>query len=217
MEDCIQAIRKSLSSETIYDTVIQAMDDLQHAPLSTMQAIRDNHTKKRVGDAWESFCHLWLIHTKTCDAVWTLQDWHTISSDLPPGYQLGKQDNGIDLIGRKDDAYYAIQCKYRGIQRKVPWGQLSTFIGLCERTGPWERYIVMCSGSGVSGKKVKSSKDRTLAGGTFRKTARPVWEAMAQLGSGYRLSDHEAITPTDVKAQRLAYYDRLMASSSANP
>ena len=89
-------------------------------------------------------------------------------------------DNGIDIVCLKIDAdglekYSAVQCKYRkNITQTVTWTTLSTFIGLCAVTGPWDEHIVMTNCKGVSRRTgvPKGPKDRTIAYGTFKKLSR---------------------------------------------
>lgn len=60
--------------------------------------------------------------------IWLYDDMPTKILDK---LNLPSTDKGIDLIAKKDDNYYAIQCKFRQNNEKtISWDVLSTFYGL---------------------------------------------------------------------------------------
>lgn len=193
-------LRKVILSEDIYGAFVSEIERLDDSPVSTLKDINLKRLHKTVGDAWENFCKEWLVVTNYCEQAWLLSEWRDHAQSLPDTYHLPKQDNGIDMVGRKGDEYYAIQCKFRGLNKCVSWKSLSTFIGLCERTGPWTKYIVMCSGRGISNKikEMKSSKDVTIAKKSYMATTRAQWEQIAGLGLGYRLDGEQPSSSSDI-------------------
>jgi hypothetical protein len=79
-------------------------------------------------------------------------------------------DNGIDIVAQmsSQSGYVAVQCKYRkNIKQTVTWTSLSTFVGLCAVTGPWDRHLLMTNCRGVTRKVPKTPKDFTIAYGSF--------------------------------------------------
>ena len=82
-----------------------------------------------------------------------------------------KNDYGIDLISKKSDGYYAIQCKYRRPQEKtqvIPWKSLSTFYAMVVKSGPWVKHITMTNVNGCRHIGEKTDKDWSICIGTFR-------------------------------------------------
>lgn len=174
----------SIPNADIFDGCVEAIE-LEHGrPVTNLCDLKKREDKKKKGDLWELFCRDWLESSDKYRNVWLFQDWIVYCSEK--GHSLmglkTKQDNGIDIIAETlDGTFVAIQCKYRKDKKKVTWNTLSTFIGLCERTGPWSQYIVMTNGSGVTRKVPKSKKDKSICIGTFRGTSRTQWLKMAGL------------------------------------
>jgi len=181
-------ITKGLShgrDSNIFDECVNAIE-LEHGrPVTNLSDLKKREDKKKKGDMWENFCKLWLESSEKYKKVWLFHEWidycHTTLQDSM-GLKT-RQDNGIDLIGQlQNGEFVAIQCKYRkDMNKKVTWNTLSTFIGLCERTGPWKEYIVMTNGKGVTRKVPKSKKDKSICVGSFRGTPRIQWLKMADL------------------------------------
>jgi hypothetical protein len=147
-----------------------------------MQELKRRELKQSVGTTWEAFCVDWL-RTLTdkkgdskYDAVYTLQEWYHFTKNhvVPEGLILGKKDIGIDLIAHNQYGYHAIQCKWRK-KGKVTWDQLSTFIGLVARTGPWASHVIMTNGSGIMWRVKRTKKDVSICQGTFASTSRLHW------------------------------------------
>lgn len=147
--------------------------------------------------------------------------------------EVNRRDYGIDLVGRTaNDEWVAVQCKYikkplkpvkvNGYVKRwvVEWEKLSTFYGLCARTGPWSCIVVMtnCAGVNRQGRKGKI-REATIAHDTLDGIERHSWELLCGY-SGHKLSDmvvdeSEKVVPTEevkldeVRQKRLAWLDRL--------
>lgn len=213
-----QVILSSLSKPNIniFGEVIAAIEYEFNKSASNIKEMKDRENKKKKGDIWENFCKDWLIASGKYIRVWLLNEYNnefsppasivsnnetnitTISSlydRLSSEKQrtfISKQDNGIDIIAQTTDGWHAIQCKYRK-KGKVSWTSLSTFIALCERTGPWDKYIVMTNSTGVTHKLPKTPKDKSICKGTFESTTRDHWLKMIGKDTGYKLNSVQPI------------------------
>jgi hypothetical protein len=157
----------------IFDELIKEIEAYFHRSVYSIQDMKDRDNKKTKGDFWELFCKDWLVASGKYINVWLLNDFNT-QFDL----DFSKQDNGIDLIAQTATGWVAIQCKYRGRGKYVDWKSLSTFIGLCERTGPWEKYLVITNCVGISRKLPRTPKDQSICRKTFQNTTREHWMKM---------------------------------------
>jgi len=177
--DVERALREILSDgkETpcIFDRLLEKFESHAERPAGSIYEIKRRDNKKSKGDGWERFCHFYLTRILQYHQVWL---WKEIPEDVRVHLKLkSRVDNGIDLVARRyqNSGFTAIQCKYRKrIDQTVTWTQLSTFFGLCAQTGPWEKQIVMTSCKGVSRKTgyEKTTKDQTIAYGTFKNLTR---------------------------------------------
>jgi hypothetical protein len=85
------------------------------------------------------------------------------------------QDIGIDWIGEEvTGGRSAVQVKFRS-KGTVSFRELSTFHNLCNRTGPYVRWLVVCNRN-ISGKCDLLPQDEILNGADLRDTARELWE-----------------------------------------
>lgn len=169
-------------SLNIFDEYIREMELYFSRKVTNISEMKLRDNKKIKGDMWELFCRDWLLSSDKYIEVWLLKD-------CPHFPNITKQDNGIDLIAQTKTGYCAIQCKYRSKKGRVDWKSLSTFIGLCERTGPWEKYIVMTNCSSVTRKVPKSPKDYSICLKSFQGTTREHWMKMVGTYQEHKLSD----------------------------
>lgn len=211
----------SSENEKIFDGCIHAIEMEFGKPVTSMMDLKKREDKKAKGDIWERFCKDWLLASGKYVNVWLFQEW-ILYCELNKKNAKGlksKQDNGIDLIAQTESGYVAVQCKYRqDSSKKVSWNGLSTFIGLCERTGPWQQYIVMTNCRGVTRKIPKSKKDKSICIGTFRKTPRVQWLKMAELYIENKLEDvtpkkeepkeEKKLSLEDLRMLRLKVFDK---------
>ncbi|CAH6420293.1 Restriction endonuclease [uncultured virus] len=199
----------------VFDEVISAIEYEFNKPARDIKEMKDRANKKKKGDIWEQFCKDWLLGTGNYSQVWLLdeynQEFHHIVPKIVPDKTIttikdikhqeyiskqsgpmnrtfiSKQDNGIDIIAQTTTGqWFAIQCKYRN-KGKVSWGTLSTFLALCHRTGPWDKYIVMTNSTGITHKLPKTPKDKSICQTTFKNTTREHWLKMIGKDTGQRL------------------------------
>jgi hypothetical protein len=192
----------------VFDEFISEVEAYFHRQVSTISEMKERENKKAKGDVWELFCRDWLIASQRYVGVWLLKDFQAqFSSNLP------KQDNGIDLIAQTPTGWVAIQCKYRSKAKTTDWKGLATFIGLCERTGPWEKFLVMTNCSGVTRKVPLTAKDQSICVGTFRGTNRETWLRLTGTFQEHRLSDVSTPNPKtleELRAARLAKFEPIL-------
>jgi len=201
MFDYRSAIRMLLSkheSKDIFDELIMKIEIDFSSASSSLQQMTKKSTKYK-GTVWEQFCKDWLLakhkirsEVKEYEEVYLLSE---VPDQILSELQLKRQDAGIDLIGivRKDDKieYVAIQCKYRNPKQKnLLWKDLSTFLSLAERTGPYRNTLVMSNCVKMSRKGIKrlvSEKSHLYQ--TFANTKRDHWERICQVYCPRTLSD----------------------------
>ena len=201
----------------IFDELVLRIESHFNRSVSSISEMKDRDSKKKKGDMFELFCKDWLLASGKYEQVWLLPEWHAHMKELEVENAIPKQDNGIDLIALSKDGYDAIQCKWRYSStrkyQKVTWQTLSTFIGLCERSGPWNKYIVMTNCSGVTRKLPMTKKDKSICVQTFRNTTREHWMKLVGNYVEHRLSDDapiksgkQELSKEDLRAARLAHY-----------
>jgi len=192
-------------SPCIFDRVLGKFEKYSSRPASTIGEIKRRDNKRSKGTGWEDFCVFYLKRVLKYKYVWT---WKQIPPHIRTDLKLGsKIDNGIDLVARFNDAcgFVAVQCKYRqDIRKTVTWTQLSTFVGLCCQTGPWDSHIVMTNCKGVSRKTgiPKTSKDQTIAYGTFKNITR----ADCMIHEANSFPQTKSITQDELREARLAKF-----------
>lgn len=172
----------SKSNVNVFDEVIAAIEYEFSRPARDIQEMKNRDNKKKKGDIWEAFCKDWLLATENYIKVWLLDEYN---EEFHRTF-LTKQDNGIDIIAQTNTGLQSIQCKYKN-RGKISWKTLSTFLALSERTGPWEKYIVMTNSTGVTHKLPKTVKDKSICQKTFRNTTREHWLRMIGKDIGYQL------------------------------
>jgi len=164
------------------------------------------NNKKKKGDLFESFCYLYLKHILEHDEVWLYKGF---PKELKEKFHLTKNDYGIDLISKKGDGYYAIQCKYRRPQDKsqvISWKSLSTFYAMVAKSGPWVKHITMTNVNGCRHIGEKTDKDLSICIGTFRNINPFSWLKMcngAQTTAPIQLPDRELL-----RNKRLEFIDK---------
>jgi predicted helicase len=118
---------------------------------------------------------------------------------------------GIDIVAKKDNKYYAIQCKYKkhtSFKKNIlTWKQLSTFYALCLRTGPWEKYIIVtnCEYTRHAGKK--TVKDVSICLKTLQGITKEQWTKMCELEGNKICENIVQKTPEELRAARLKYFN----------
>jgi predicted helicase len=136
---------------------------------------------------------------------------------------MKRQDMGIDIVVKTDNAYYAVQCKYKKRGNKtaniLSWTALSTFYAMCLRTGPWSKYIVMTNCDYTRHQGGKTSKDLSICLKTFQNLQKTDWLKLCTLdGSTLSNLPNEAnllaskpsieLTKEELRTLRLSYYEK---------
>ena len=173
-------ISKTINTDrNVFDAIVHAITMDFTKCVSNVKDMRERDSMKRKGDIWELFCKDWLLASGNYVAVYLLDQYNS---------QFGcvtRQDNGIDILAQTTTGWHAIQCKYRS-KGYVTWKMLSTFIALCERTGPWDKYIVMTNAKGVTHKLPRTPKDKSICYRTFASTPREHWMRIIGTDHQYR-------------------------------
>lgn len=177
-------------------------------PAHTFTEMRTRDNKKIRGDIFEDFTVLFLKHARDFDEVWRLGD---VPDDVLDKLGLKKyQDMGIDIVAKKGNSYYAVQCKYKKhttIKKNVlSWKQLSTFYALCLRTGPWEKYIVVtnCDYTRHAGKK--TPKDVSICLKTLQAITKEQWTRMCEIQGTKLTNSSNPKTIEELRTARLARF-----------
>lgn len=158
------------TQENKFDCLMQEIEKyIEGAVAHNMTELKEKaNDKKKKGDLFECFCFLYLQHVLNHDQVWFYKDF---PKELKDQFHLTKNDYGIDLLSKKDNHYYAIQCKYKKPQDKIQiisWRSLSTFYAIVVKTGPWLKHITMTNVNGCKHIGEKGEKDWSICLGTFR-------------------------------------------------
>ena len=169
-----------------------------------------SNNKKKKGDLFEAFCFLYIENVLKHDQVWFYKDF---PMELKNKFDLTKNDYGIDLLSKKGEDYYAIQCKYRKPQEKIqtiPWKSLSTFYAIVVKTGPWLKHITMTNTNGCRHIGKKTDKDWSICLGTFRKIDHFSWlkfiDGIETAGPVEEEKEKEKQDKDLLRQKRLAYY-----------
>jgi hypothetical protein len=176
------------SSKNIFDILINNIEShVEGKNAHNMTELRElANNKKKKGDLFEAFCYLYVKNILKHDEVWFYCD---SDSELKEELDLNTtQDFGIDIISCKNittrrKQYFAIQCKYRKPKdqiQTVSWKELSTFYGIVNKTGPWERHITMTNVNGCRHIGEKTEKDWSICIGTYRRLDNFKWLALIE-------------------------------------
>jgi len=160
----IQELTLCLSNNVcMVDRLLHICNSYYEKPAHNLQDMKSRNTKIK-GDIFECFTQLYLKDIYGLKEVWLLNE---IPEDIRIKLNLRRKDYGIDLVGIDiNGKLYAIQSKFRkrSVNRKVciSWKELSTFYALCERTGPYDKYIVFTTADYVNRIGKKTQKDITI-------------------------------------------------------
>jgi hypothetical protein len=94
---------------------------------------------------FEVFAKIFLLYDeKLAHKVKSIYLYKEIPNDIVKKLDLSLTDKGIDLlIETFDDTYIGVQCKYsKNIDKKIPWGKLSTFEAIISRNNNFEAGIL---------------------------------------------------------------------------
>jgi hypothetical protein len=195
IEDEIKlAIRSALSSASetvdIFPKLVEKFEIFYARPSTNMVSLRKSSRHEK-GQFFEHFCLMYL-RAKNYGEAWLLGD---VPDDILEELELTRKDNGIDIIVKHSNGYFAVQAKWRSNPHKrsriqLGWSKLATFFALAARTGPYLKHIVMTNCHSIRRNGNRTWKmDQTIARAGFEKCSREFWQSMAGLGSGYSLAD----------------------------
>ena len=205
----INICRRALThGDNIFDSFVQYLQDQPHATISDI-----NNNKKRKGDIWESFCKAYLIQTNIYTTVKLLAE---ASEDELKQWSLTQKDVGIDIIAVDYDETHTQSNASSDARGGVTWRELSTFIALCARTGPWSSHVVMTNAKYVKREGTASHKDKSICYATFCKLKRHDWCAIANLGDGYKCGHvTQPLNMEELRLQRLSALNKSNTSQGA--
>jgi len=152
-----------------FDRLMIEIDNYVDGQAHNMTELKEKaNNKKKKGDLFESFCYLYIEKVLNHDQVWFYKNFPL---ELKKEFHLTNNDYGIDLLSKKDNNYYAIQCKYLKPKDKIQiisWRSLATFYAIVVKTGPWLKHITMTNVNGCKHIGKKTDKDWSICIGTFR-------------------------------------------------
>ncbi len=185
----------------IFDSYIEKCQQSYNQPCTTITQLKQKSNTKVKGDLFEHFCLKYLQVCYGLPEVWLLKD---LPSSERTKLSIPSSDCGIDIIGKSQDRYYAIQAKFRkpsAYQAKkcIGWKDLSTFFALVSRSGPWHKQIVMTNADWVRRVGTKSDKDVSICLGTFRSISDDEWLLIANM-VGTTFTGTVTTTPGNKKA-----------------
>jgi predicted Fe-S protein YdhL (DUF1289 family) len=192
-----------------FDILMQEIENyIEGGTAHNMTELKEKaNNKKKKGDLFEAFCFLYLEIVLNHEQVWFYKDF---PKELKDQFHLTKNDYGIDLLSKKGDHYYAIQCKSKKPQDKVQiisWRALSTFYAIVVKTGPWLKHITMTNVNGCKHIGEKTEKDWSICIGSFRKIDHFMWLKMSNIEESEVVIENKIITDKEVmRNKRLAYF-----------
>uniref|UniRef100_A0A6C0HCV9 Mrr-like domain-containing protein n=1 Tax=viral metagenome TaxID=1070528 RepID=A0A6C0HCV9_9ZZZZ len=206
----IQTDNNSTSNK--FDCLMQEIEKyIDGATAHNMVELKEKaNNKKKKGDLFEAFCFLYLEIVLNHEQVWFYKDF---PKELKDQFHLTKNDFGIDLLSKKGDHYYAVQCKYKKPQDKVQiisWRALSTFYAMVVKTGPWLKHITMTNVNGCKHIGQKTEKDWSICIGTFRKIDHFMWLKMSKeqdkISENTFVLENKITDKEIMRNKRLAYF-----------
>jgi len=215
IKNIIDLISKNIdTTDNKFDILMKNIESyVEGVSASNMAELKEKtKNKKKKGDLFESFCFLYLHKILEHDSVWFYKDFPV---ELKSQFHLTKNDYGIDLISKKGNGYYAIQCKYRKPQDKVQvisWNSLSTFYAMVSKSGPWVKHITMTNVNGCRHIGEKTDKDWSICIGTFRGIKHFEWLKM--IDSEFEPSSCpsppvEILNKNELRNKRLEFYCKV--------
>jgi Restriction endonuclease len=201
----------NIQDKNMFDCLMQEFENyIEDGVAHNICEIKEKaNNKKKKGDLFEAFCFLYIENVLKHDEVWFYKDFPI---ELKNKFDLTKNDYGIDLLSKRGENYYAIQCKYRKPQEKIqtiPWKSLSTFYAIVVKTGPWLKHITMTNTNGCRHIGKKTDKDWSICLGTFRKIGHFSWLKIIdspQENSIVSPAEKEEDKKELLRQKRLAYY-----------
>ena len=107
-----QFIYKNINSQSnIFDCIINEIENkITNSIAHNLDELKLKYNKKIKGNLFEAFCWIYIKYILKHDEVWLYKD---IPLELKTQLNLTINDYGIDIVSKKDNDYFAIQCKYK--------------------------------------------------------------------------------------------------------
>jgi hypothetical protein len=217
IDACLRRIlsRADSGNINIFDHFIEDLEAYFSRRVTSIAEMKDRDNKRLKGTIFERFCQKWLLASDKYEKVWM---WNEVPDDVREQLKLKtRQDNGIDLIGKAINSsnYTAFQCKYRngkpgfyGRGKSLTWTTLATFIGMCERTGPYEKHVVITNLGSIRNVAQKGPKDYSVCKKRLQGTTRETWEKIAGYTAPTPIPKVEKPkTADELREARLKYFD----------
>jgi len=179
-EEIKSCIRMAMSTNrNVFESLLDRFKLFYNKPCGNMVSLRRRNTVTK-GKIFEQFCVLYLrAKGYECYLLADVpMEWLTLLG-------MKRRDMGIDIVARRSPEadkyiYLAVQAKYKNKSKWKPktvlsWSALSTFYSLCDRTGPFTRYVVMTTADYVSRQGMKKPKDWTIALQALTNTKKEIW------------------------------------------
>ena len=190
----------SRTDRTVFENLLDKFQTHFEKSATNIYELQKKTTKAK-GTHFEVFCKLYL-KAKGYKTVYLLKE---VPDELMMKLGLKRQDVGIDLIVEDHDGQYsAVQSKYKidrskstGKPNVLSWKSLATFYALCDRTGPFVKYIVMTNCVYTRKFGHKDPKDKTIAFNKFNNEPREFWLRMIN-SEGHRLGSEEKVEPKNM-------------------
>ena len=195
-------------NNSMIETLLKTCNSYYEKPVHNLQDMKMRNNKLK-GDIFEYFTQLYLKDIYRLKEIWLLNE---IPLELMNKLNLKKKDYGIDLVGiDNNDKIYAIQSKFRkhNNHRKtsISWKELSTFYALCERSGPYDNYIVFTTADYVNRIGKKTEKDITIGYNKLSKLTHFEWlKICGDIDITNKEVDTKVLSNEELRNKRLEYY-----------
>lgn len=175
-EQVQQLVREALKSESISQAFVWSVKNIKCKNTTDVK-----NKNKTIGNIWESFCKSVLLNVLGYKKAMLLAE---IPKDQLDDYGLVRKDVGIDIVAIDcEDMHIAVQCKYRSTGN-ISWRDIATFEGLCARSGPWDKHLIMTNSRTITREGGKNSKDFQFVFKDLNQLQRHQWNLLANYGHG---------------------------------
>lgn len=202
-----EAIREG--APNLFERFLEKCKLFYESPAHSIKEITDKLNTKKRGDILEHFAVMYLEKVRGYEA-WLLED---VPVNVLQKVQLTRRDMGIDIVARDIHGdHYAVQVKYRKANKRkskivLGWKQLSTFLALASRTGPYKRHIVITNADYVRHAGGKKPQDLSICIGSLRQIKREKWIAIAGIES-HIMGKREKLSPNAIRQARIKALSR---------
>ncbi len=202
-------IKKHISSNAnIFDCIMNEIESISTSKAHNIIELRKKINKKLKGDLFEAFCYIYLKEILKHDEVWL---YNNIPDNIKTQLNLPATDFGIDIVSKKANDYYAIQCKYKKPSDKfqlISWRSLSTFYAIVNKTGPWLEHITMTNVNGCKLIGKREAKDKSYCINSFRNITFIEWFNIISETINQNQIPEPNLDIDDLRLKRLQYFSK---------